>query len=186
MADENERETDSSKTKRVTCDCSCCDLLWIVTTKEGWLKLVEAIMTLLTFSILASHPISTRAEYEFLIFVATTAFIFVLLHIILRMTHLLEKLPPPLIHPFLALLCCFLAALALLIGSAIVFARGEKYHESSMKSSGICGFISAALFFFEGAYYVFLYRRLRKHAAETSRTENVENDEFVQPSQADY
>ena len=131
---------------------SCCDMLWIVTTVEGWLKLVEAIMTLLTFSILAAHPISFRAEYEYLIFVATTAFIFIVLHIILRITHLFEKLPSPLTHPSIGLVGCFLASLALLVGSAISFARGEEYGESSLKSSGICGFTSTALFFLEGVY----------------------------------
>ena len=155
----------------------CCDLLWIVTTKEGWLKLVEAIMTLLTFSILASHPSSIRAEYEYLIFVATTTFIFVVLHIVLRITHLFEKLPSPLTHPLIGLVGCFLASLALLVGSAVSFAKGEQHGQSSFKSSGICGFISSALFFFEGVYFVFLYRRLsRRGGKETVK----EEDDFVQ------
>ena len=156
----------------------CCDVLWIVTTKEGWLKLVEAIMTLLTFSILASHPISTRAEYEYLIFVATTAFIFVVLHIILRITHLFEKLPSPLTHPSIGLVGCFLASLALLVGSAISFAKGVKHHFDPLKSTGICGFISTALFFFEGVYFIFLYRRLSKRGR---KAETKQADDFVQP-----
>ena len=161
---------------------SFCDILWIVTTMEGWLKLVEAIMTLLTFSILASHWMSYvyGAEYEYLIFVATTAFIFVVLHIVLRITHLFEKLPSPLTHPLIGLVGCFLASLALLVGSAISFARGEEYYgqrANKLKSSGICGFISSALFFFEGVYFVFLYRRLsRRGGKETVK----EEDDFVQ------
>ena len=151
----------------------CCDTQWTVTTKEGWLKLVEAIMTLLTFSTLASHPINIRAEYEYLIFVATTAFIFVVLHIVLRITHLFEKLPSPLTHPLIGLVGCFLASLALLVGSAISFARGEEYHQSSLKSSGICGFISTALFFFEGVYYIFLYRRLSRRGRKAERKEDL-------------
>ena len=151
----------------------CCDMLWIVTTKEGWLKLVEAIMTLLTFSILASHPISIRAEYEYLIFVATTTFVFVVLHIVLRITHLFEKLPSPLTHPLIGLVGCFLASLALLVGSAISFAAGEKYHDSTLKSSGICGFISTALFFFEGVYYIFLYRRLSRRGRKAEMKEDL-------------
>ena len=153
----------------------CCDMLWIVTTMEGWLKLVEAIMTLLTFSILASHPISTRAEYEYLIFVATTAFIFVVLHIVLRITHLFEKLPSPLTHPLIGLVGCFLASLALLVGSAISFARGEQYGYlyRKLKSSGICGFISSALFFFEGIYYIFLYRRLSRRGRKAEMKEDL-------------
>ena len=151
----------------------CCDTQWIVTTKEGWLKLVEAIMTLLTFSTLASHPISYRAEYEYLIFVATTAFIFVVLHIVLRITHLFEKLPSPLTHPLIGFVGCFLASLALLVGSAIPFARGEEYRQSSLKSSGICGFISTALFFFEGVYYIFLYRRLSRRGRKAERKEDL-------------
>jgi len=156
----------------------CCDMLWIVTTKEGWLKLVEAIMTLLTFSILASHPISYRAEYEYLIFAATATFVFVVLHIVLRITHLFEKLPSPLTHPLIGLVGCFLASLALLVGSAISFARGEEYRQSSLKSSGICGFISTALFFFEGVYFIFLYRRLSRRRG---KAEVKEEDDFVQP-----
>ncbi|XP_044163236.1 uncharacterized protein LOC122947734 [Acropora millepora] len=156
---------------------SCCDILWIVTTMEGWLKLVEAIMTLLTFSILASDPISIRAfsgaEYEYLIFVATTAFIFVVLHIVLRITHLFEKLPSPLTHPLIGLVGCFLASLALLVGSAISFARGEHYGQSSLKSSGICGFISTALFFFEGVYFIFLYRRLSRRGRKAEMKEDL-------------
>ena len=157
---------------------SCCDIPWIVTTKEGWLKLVEAIMTLLTFSILAAHPISYRAEYEYLIFVATTAFVFVVLHIILRVTHLFEKLPSPLTHPLIGLVGCFLASLALLVGSAISFAWGEKYGQRSVKSSGICGFISTALFLLEGVCYIFLYRQLSRRG---SKAETKEADDFVQP-----
>ena len=155
----------------------CCDMPWIVTTMEGWLKLVEAIMTLLTFSILASDPISYRAEYEYLIFVATTAFIFVVLHIVLRITHLFEKLPSPLTHPLIGFVGCFLASLALLVGSAIAFARGEVYswysYDSRLKSSGICGFISTALFFFEGVYYIFLYRRLSRRGGKVEMKEDL-------------
>ena len=156
----------------------CCDTLWIVTTKEGWLKLVEAIMTLLTFSTLASHPISTRAEYEYLIFVATTTFFFVVLHIVLRITHLFEKLPSPLTHPLIGLVGCFLASLALLVGSAVSFARGKEYYEIILKSSGIFGFISTALFFFEGVYYIILYRRLSRRGG---KAEVKEEDDFVHP-----
>ncbi|XP_044163208.1 uncharacterized protein LOC114957800 isoform X3 [Acropora millepora] len=173
MADENgTMNTEEPPPRR------CCDMLWIVTTKEGWLKLVEAIMTLLTFSILASHRFSYLTELEYLIFVATTAFIFVVLHIVLRITHLFEKLPSPLTHPLIGLVGCFLASLALLVGSAISFARGEEHGESSLKSSGICGFISTALFFCEGVYFIFLYRRLSRRGG---KAEVKEEDDFVQP-----
>ena len=168
MADENgTTNTEEPPPRRF------CDMLWIVTTMEGWLKLVEAIMTLLTFSILASDPYSYLTEYEYLVFVATTAFIFVVLHIVLRITHLFEKLPSPLTHPLIGLVGCFLASLALLVGSAISFARGEQYYPSSLKSSGICGFISTALFFFEGVYYIFLYRRLLRGGRKAEMEEDL-------------
>ena len=140
---------------------------------EGWLKLVEAIMTLLTFSILASHPISYRDELEYLIFVATTAFIFVVLHIVLRITHLFEKLPSPLTHPLIGLVGCFLVSLALLVGSAISFVQYHHYPYGSLKSSGICGFISTALFFFEGVYYIFLYCRLLRGGRKAEMKEDL-------------
>ena len=177
MADENDTTNTEEPPPR-----SCCDMLWIVTTMEGWLKLVEAIMTLLTFSILASHPFIMMdvesAEYEYLIFVATTTFVLVVLHIVLRITHLFEKLPSPLTHPLIGLVGCFLASLALLVGSAISFARGEEHDQSSLKSSGICGFISTALFFFEGVYFIFLYRRL---SSRGGKAEVKEEDDFVHP-----
>ena len=123
MADGEAADTTTER----KCSCSCCVVLWVVTTKEGWLKLIEAIMTFLTFVILLSFPGSYKAEYEFLIFVATTAFVFVVLHIILRMVHVFEKLPAVLRHPILGIVGCFLAALALLIGCGIVFAKGKDY-----------------------------------------------------------
>ena len=177
-------EGETATTRR--CQCSCCDFMWIVTTKEGWLKLVEAIMTLLTFVIVSSFPGSYKAEYEFLIFVATSVFVFVVLHIILRMTHLFEKLPVALTHPLLGLVGCSLAALALLIGSSIVFARGDQYNVSTLEASGICGFISTILFVFEAVYFLILYRRAPKHRAEQEKTENVQPDDFVQPSKPEY
>jgi len=159
-----------------------------VTTKEGWLKLVEAVMTFLTFVILSSWPGSYKAEYEFLIFVATAAFIFVVLHIFLRVVHLFEKLPAVLRHPILGIVGCFLAALALLIGSAIVFGQGKDFgkYGGKLKASGMCGFISTVLFFCEGLYYVFLYRRLPKRRAEEKVTEEGQADNLVQPAQPAY
>lgn len=184
MADE-EADTTATTTER-KCSCSCCDVLWIVTTKEGWLKLVEAIMTFLTFVILSSFPGSYKPEYEYLIFVATAAFIFVVLHIILRMIHVFEKLPAVLRHPILGMVGCFLAALALLIGSAVVFAKGKDYNLNELKASGICGFISTVLFFCEGLYFVFLYRRLPKRRADEKATEDGLADDFVQPTKPAY
>ena len=183
MADE---EADITATTERKCSCSCCDILWIVTTKEGWLKLVEALMTFLTFVILSSFPGSYKAEYEYLIFVATAAFIFVVLHIILCVIHVFEKLPAVLRHPILGMVGCFLAALALLIGSAVVFAKGKDYNLNELKASGICGFTSTVLFFFEGVYFVFLYRRLPRHGAIKKTPEEGQADDFVQPSKPAY
>ena len=184
MADEEATTATSAESQR-KCSCSCCDVLWIVTTKEGWLKLVEAIMTFLTFVILSSFPGSYKAvEYEFLIFVATAAFIVVVLHIILCMVHVFEKLPAVLRHPVLGMVGCFLAALALLIGSAIVFAKGKDYHLNELEASGICGFISTVLFFCEGVYFFFLYRRLTRRHAQEKVTEEGQADDFVQPSKS--
>ena len=182
MADEGGATTTTTR----TCTCSWCDVLWIVTTKEGWLKLVEAIMTFLTFVILASLPHNLEGPYEFLIFVATAAFIFVVLHIILCMTHLFEKLPSPLRHPVLGLVGCFLAALLLLIGSAIVYAKGVDYNYPELKASGICGFISTLLFSCEGIYFVFLYRRATRRSAEQKVTEEIQADDFAGPAKTEY
>ena len=182
MADQDVEKTTTTR----QCSCSCCDPMWIVTTKEGWLKLIEAIMTFLTFVIVSSFPGSFRAEYEFLIFVATTAFVFVVLHIILRMTHLFEKLPPALTQPLLGMIGCFLAALALLIGAGIVFGKGKDYNIGELEASGICGFISALLFFCEGVYFFILYRRAPKRRAEEKPTEEIQADDFVQPSKPAY
>jgi len=151
---------DHEENPRQLAGSRCCDLQWIVTTTEGWLKLVELIMTFITFVAVSSFPGSFRVEYEFLIFVATAAFIFVVLHIILRIVHVFEKLPAVLRHPILGMVGCFLAALALLIGSAVVFARGKEYYIDKLETSGICGFISTVLFFCEGVYFFFLYRHL--------------------------
>ena len=171
-------EQQDTTTKR-KCSCNCCDFLWIVTSAEGWLKLVEAIMTFLTFVIVSTFPGSYKAEYEFLIFVATTAFVFVVLHIILRMTHLFEKLPPALTQPLIGLIGCSLATLALVIGSAIVYARGSEYNLTTLEASGICGFLSSALFCLEAVYLLFRHRRASKSLARKKTTEEVQTDDFA-------
>ena len=182
MADNDEEENPEQQTRKCSDRCACCDVQWIVSTKEGWLKLVEAIATFLTFVTLSSFPGRNKAEYEFLTFVASVAFIFVVLHIILRMVHVFEELPAVLRHPILGMAGCFLAALALLIGSAIVYARGERHFTEALQTSGICGFISTVLFFCEGVYFFFLYRRLpRLRRTEETTMEEGEADEFVTP-----
>lgn len=185
MADNDREENPGQQTRKWS--GPCCDVQWIVSTKEGWIKLVEAIVTFLTFVILSSFPGSNIAQFEFLIFVATAVFIFVVLHIILRITHVFEKLPAELRHPILGMGGCFLAALALLIGSAIVFAKWKEYagygkYFDELEASWICGFITAGLFFCEGAYFLCLYRRLTTlRRAEENMTEKGEADVFVPP-----
>ena len=184
MADEGGVTTTTTR----KCTCSWCDVLWIVTTKEGWLKLVEAIMTFLTIVILESFPyeLDSKSPYKFLVFAATAALILVVLHIILRMTHLFEKLPSALRHPVLGLVGCFLVALCLLIGSAIVYAKGDKYYVSEMEASGICGFISTLLFSCEGIYFVFLYRRATRRRAEEKISREIQADNFARPAKPEY
>lgn len=181
---EDDQTTSTTQTR--TCSCSCCDILWIVTTKEGWLKLVEAIMTFLTFVICAAFPFTDKPEYEFLIFVATTLFVFMVLYIILGTTHLLEKLPPALRHPILGVVFCFFAFLTLLIGSGIVFGRGADFNVRTLEAAGICGFISSALFFFEGVYYFILYRRAPRRHAEQEIPQEEQPGDFLQPSKHEY
>ena len=182
MADNDREENPGQQTRKWS--GPCCDVQWIVSTTEGWIKLVEAIVTFLTFVILSSFPGSSIAQFEFLIFVATSVFIFVVLHIILRVTHVFEKLPAELRQPILGMGGCFLAALALLIGSAIVFAKRKEghYHFVELEASGICGFISAGLFFCEGVYFFCLFRRLTTlRRTEENMTEKGEADVFVRP-----
>ena len=180
MADRNGEEKPRQETETREWSGPCCDVQWIVSTKEGWVKLIEAIMTFITFVAVSSFPGSYETEYEFLIFVATAAFIFVVLHIILRVVHVFEKLPAVLRHPILGMAGCFLAALTLLIGSAIVFAKGKQYYDyfEALEISGICGFISTGLFFCEGVYFFFRYRLRR---TEENTTEDGEANGFVTP-----
>ena len=175
-------EDDQTTTTTRTCSCSCCDIPWVVTTKEGWLKLIEAIMTFLTLVLCVAYPFSNKLQYKFLTFVATTLFILMVLYIILGTTHLLEKLPAALRHPILGVVFCFFAFLTLLIGSGIVFGRGSDYHKRTLKAAGICGFISSGLFFFEGVYYFILYRRAPRRHAQQSIAEEEKPGDFLQPS----
>ena len=181
---EDDQTTSTTQTR--TCSCSCCDVLWIVTTKDGWLKLIEAIMTFLTFVICAAFPNTNKPEYEFLIFVATTLFILMVLYIILGTTHLLEKLPPDLRHPIIGVVFCSLAFLTLVIGSGIVFARGSDFNIRTLEAAGICGFISSALFFFEGVYYFILYRRAPRRHAEQEIPQEEQPGDLPQPSKPEY
>lgn len=156
--------------------CGCCDLLWVVTTVEGVLKLAQFFTTFLTFVILSAHYESSRAYFEFLIFIGTTAWIFVILHILLKMTHIYEKLPYVLIQPKVPLALLSIGVILFLVASSVALGfasgRGEVIAAVSF------GYISMFLFLFE---FIMLFIRYRREPAqsEAPRSEDVKPDEFA-------
>ena len=174
-------EGDRVERRERKCSCSCCDFLWLVTTMEGWFKLIEWVFTLLTFVILTTFPNSSKPKYEFLVFVSTAAWIFVFLYIGLRMLHLYEKLPLVLIQPLISFILCTLAWIGFLISSSLVYADGIKYDNTRpLEISGICGYICTCLFCVESVYYFIRYRR----SLRRDRPQADEANDFVEPSQA--
>ena len=156
--------------------CGCCDLLWIVTTVDGVLKLLQFFTTFLAFVILTSHPESARPYFEFLIFVGTTAWIFVILHILLKMTHIYEKLPFVLIQPKVSLSLLLVGIISFLVASSV--ALGYAYERSDVIAAVCFGYITMFLFLVE---MIMLFIRFRREPAqrEAPRSEDVKPDEFA-------
>lgn len=157
--------------------CGCCDLLWPFTTIEGWFKVLQFITSFLCFVLLSSYHESGRPFFEFLIFVGTTAWIFVILHIVLKMTHIYEKLPYVLIQPLVTFVLLGVGILSFLIASSV--ALGYAYSRGIILASAACGYITMFLFVGELIWRFFLYRRGTTTTRQTTRTENVRTEEFA-------
>lgn len=156
--------------------CGCCDLMWVVTTVEGVLKLAQFFTTFLAFVILTSHDESARAYFEFLIFVGTTAWIFVILHILLKMTHIYEKLPYVLIQPKVRLSLLLVGVISFLVSSSV--ALGYAFSRGVVVAAASFGFITMFLFLIE---LIMLFVRFRREPAQSQapRNEDVKPDEFA-------
>lgn len=151
--------------------CGCCDCMWPVATCEGWFKLLEWISTFLAFVIICAKLkyYSYQPEYNFMVFVGVTAFVFITIHIILKMTHLFERLPVVLIHPYVGVFCCLLAVVAFLSASSVVlaYAKGHGF----LEASAACGYIAMFLFLFEALYlFCRVRRQQRQGTAESTKT----------------
>jgi hypothetical protein len=157
-------------------DCGCCDFLWIVSTMEGVLKLIQFVTTFLTFVILTAHEQSSQPYFEFLIFVGTTAWIFVILHIILKMTHIYEKLPYVLIQPRVSLALLLVAIISFLVATSV--ALGYANADGVVIAAVSFGCITMFLFLFELIMIFVRYRR-EPTQREAPRGEDVKPDEFA-------
>ena len=163
--------------------CRVCDWLWLVKNVEGWFKILEFFTTFLSFVILSAWPGSYNTQYEFHVFAATTACIFVVLHILLRVFHLYEKMPAVLIQPRVGFYCCILAVIVLLISSSVVFGYSDGI--GALRASAALGFMAVILFAVEAVWLYIYSRRAARQASQTRTTEEV-RDDFVQPSRPDY
>ena len=132
----------------------CCNWAWMVTTGEGWVKLIETVTTFLAAVLTLSYEFYRyRTGYKYQIGIATCAFVFLVLYIIFRSLRCFEKVPP-----MLGMIGYFLLSVTLFVGSGIVYHDGNIYMKGEvMIGSGICGFIAASLFFFEAIYYLFVF-----------------------------
>ena len=163
--------------------CGCCDCMWLIATCEGWLKWLEWISTFLAFVIICARIkyYSSAPEYNFMVFVGVTAYVFITIHIILKMTHLFERLPVVLIHPYVGMFCCLLAVIAFLSASSVVFVhgRGDEY----LEASAACGYIAMFLFLLE-ALYLFCRVKRQQSQGTTESTKTVETVQKVETKQS--
>jgi tellurite resistance protein TehA-like permease len=160
--------------------------MWLVETFEGWLKMLQWITTFLAFVILVARleHLSYYPEYDFMVFVGVTAFVFVTIHIILKLTHLFEKLPTFLRHPIVGIGCCILAVVAFLSSSSVVLYYSYKI--GSLEASAACGFIAMFLFLIEAIYIYCRSKRQQRDATQSSKTvEKVQSVETTKQSTAE-
>ncbi|XP_001627794.2 uncharacterized protein LOC5507101 [Nematostella vectensis] len=160
----------------------CCNCLWLVTSCEGLLKLLQLLATFLSFVIICgglnSAKYKLEPKYDFMVFVGVTAFVFVGLHIILRMIHCFEKLPGFLLNPMVGAILCTLAFVAFVIASSIVYAYS--YNWDTLLAAASCGFISAGLFLFEAILMFIRYKRgSRSDARETTALKSPKTEKLT-------
>lgn len=152
--------------------CGCCDLMWLVATLEGWLKMLEWISSFLAFVFVCVSPfgkfLSLFPEYNFMVFVGVAANILVTIHIVLKITHVFETLPGTLIHPLFRIVCCILGVVAFLCSSSIVLAHS--WHLPLLHMSAACGYTAMFLFLLETGYLLIEWKRQKGQATESINT----------------
>ncbi|EDO35693.1 predicted protein [Nematostella vectensis] len=164
--------------------CGCCDPMWLVTTVEGVFKLFQFFSTFLSFVLVTSFHDSNKPQYEFQTFVGTVAWIFIIMHILLRITHIYEKLPFVLIQPKVKLVCLLVAVVSFLLSASVVL--GFAFGYDLLKAAAACGYISMFLFLGE-AIWVFVQTRRAASEPSQPRGEDVKPDEFVErPGNVNY
>ena len=114
-------------------------------TVEGWVKLIETVATFLAAVLTFSYPFyHYKVECKYKVAVSTCAFVFVVLHIILKSVHCFEK-----VMPLLGMIGCFLLSVALAIGSGIVYNKGNTHWKGEILIvSDVWGFVKASCWFF--------------------------------------
>lgn len=177
--------TTTSERREYRVFCGCCDCLWIVTTFEGLLKLLQWIAFFLAFVIILATfdvPISAYKnypEYDFMLFVAITSWVISSIHIVLKLTHIFERLPRFLIQPIVGVVCCLLGAVCFLTASSVVLGYG--YGNTGLVASAACGYIAMFLLLIE-AFVMFCRRR---RAAETDEKTFETAENVPQPKKID-
>ena len=110
---------------------------------------------------LQKHPIANYGSVAMFCFILVMLFsfpvmIFIFLHILLNVINLYHKLPILVIAHLTQMICCTLAAILLLIGSAIPF---SKYTDWKVHAASVLGLIAMGLFFLEALYHLIQHKR---------------------------
>lgn len=145
-------------------------------TLEGIDKLIEFVVVLFGLIFMASVSAINASAIKFFIFVHTTAWIFIIIHILLNVLGLFHRLPLIVISNLTYLILCSIAGLVFLICSSVTL---SKYNDWQVKTGSAFGLIATVLFIVEAVYHFIQHRRgdNREEAgkAEAPRSQDEEN-----------
>ena len=159
----------------------CCHIGYLKTI-EGIFKLLEFIVVLLGLIIMASAGTAAHqvGPIEFFIFVHTTAWVFITLHIVLRLLNILHRFPAVLYNHMLYMILSGIAVLSFLICSSIVLGRFKGW--SKADASGALGLIAMFLFGIECIYHFMKWRRGDSPSDSKTTQETSKKDDLAEQS----
>jgi len=144
-----------SQEQKETCMQKCCNLGYFMTA-HGFFKCLELLVVTLGLIFMASVSAINADAIKFFIFLTTAIMILLIIHIFLNVMNVYHRLPLLIIANLTQMICCALAALLLLIGSAIPL---SKYSDWRVHAASILGLIAMGLFILETLYHLIQHKR---------------------------
>ena len=121
---------------------------------------------------------------EFYIFVHTTAWVFICVHILLNLLGIFLRLPDVLINHFISMIYCIVAAFSFLICSSIVLGKWLGYWKTD--AGGSLGLIATVIFIVESLYHFMKWKNGISRKPEPKKKDTSDQGESLNEQGSGY